>query len=372
MMGNYQQDLDTLYLPTLEGIQSSAIHLARIYMQEFGITFPPLNVDPLLYRQIKDLALPLEAFPATMALGRLLGCTFTFSSLSGKKNQLLVVTYPEAQLISLLCVSVKLLFPFDSAITRCYPHTLTEPAMHVVDWDAWLTNQRSVTEKDPGSVTKASRSARPLLYTTDADVFGMTTEQLDKYMDWYQEAWAKPEIEAAAGSSKEILDMFPLSQAPQTPRHHQSDEAEDQEKEERKDARLKAVQEQSRIGRAMPAPGPDGSPDSDVLRPGERYHMTHWTVDDFAGINGLDLEGDRDTTSQKSGSNHTRSPEQLEKSFLYTVSKVSGINIEDLLRAIKYTERNLIKWLDDGRRTGYWEAVDETAEVDVQLEDQIE
>lgn len=92
---------------------------------------------------------------------------------------------PEVQLISLLVITVKLIFPFDG-ITR-YAYSSQDPAAHSIDWLCWERVQKAQEHGDKG-VRLTSDMA---IQVRDGDVFDMSKDQLDDYMDWYEKIFVQ-------------------------------------------------------------------------------------------------------------------------------------------------------------------------------------
>lgn len=165
------------------------------------MSFPPLNAPPLLYRYIKRLALPgeisvrlclagLEAddkflvviYSAVKQLQDLLGFTFSFPTrIEGKWRHLHL---PELQLVTLIVISTKLIFSLDGV--KRYPTSSQEPAAQVMDWKFWAQTQRHFDNRD---VSRGKIGKGKEILVSEKDVFGMTLDQLDEYMDWYENGW---------------------------------------------------------------------------------------------------------------------------------------------------------------------------------------
>lgn len=164
--------------------------------------FPSLNWPVLLYKYVKRLALPrmrrprLQSFlfvnllavdihPAAKKLQHLLGFDFEYpTSISGRRRPLQL---PELQLVALVVITTKLLFPFDDV--ERYPATVEEPTVQVIDWNLWSQIQRHYDNRETpaGQLGKGKE-----ILVTERDVFGMTPSQLDEYMNWYENSWLDP------------------------------------------------------------------------------------------------------------------------------------------------------------------------------------
>ena len=216
--GEYQRALDTEALLTPDGLQSAVFRICTLYTTEFGMSLPATNSSLLLFQYIKWLALPLEIYPAVKILNKILNFAFKYSSASDSKMRRNATSHPEAQLMSLVVIATKLIFPFDSDVVKRYPRSMNEPAAQRIDWKKWVEFR-----DQGGPLADATRlevdedRTRPELprergreaETTDTDIFKMSETELDQYMDWYQRTWIKSN-DAEDNVNKELLDMFPL------------------------------------------------------------------------------------------------------------------------------------------------------------------
>lgn len=124
----------------------------------------------------------VDIYPAVGALQKLVGFTFSFpTAIAGKRRPLHL---PEVQMISLIVISTKLLFPFDD-INR-YPESAREPSTQVIDWQLWAQVQGHFEQRETssGRIGKGNE-----VLVNEKDVFSMTSSQLDEYLDWYESSW---------------------------------------------------------------------------------------------------------------------------------------------------------------------------------------
>lgn len=91
---------------------------------------------------------------------------------------------PETQLVTLIVIATKLFFPFDEI--RRHPESANEPTTQVIDWTVWEQAQRHFENREAaaGHLEKGKE-----ILTGESDVLGMTTTQMDEYMDWYENSW---------------------------------------------------------------------------------------------------------------------------------------------------------------------------------------
>ena len=198
-----------------------AIHsLSLFYRHHFELVLPPLNTPLLLYKHIRDLAIPGKLYrpslsqtyirtapnraivtlhPITHHLANLLSISFAFPSPGSRQR---TSSLPELQLISLLVIAIKLYHPFDG-LPRHVP-TLVDVAALTIDWPSWVQAQNAQN----ASITDESHLQRGTeINITEVDAMNMTGEQLDEYMDYYERTFIDPDrIEQKL--PKELLDMF--------------------------------------------------------------------------------------------------------------------------------------------------------------------
>ncbi|CDM26542.1 hypothetical protein DTO006G1_3297 [Penicillium roqueforti] len=195
--------LEVNSIPNAERFHRGVLAIVLFYQRRFELDLPPLNLPLVLFRLIKRLALPIEIYDTTMILQDLLGFTLqypTTSSSDGRKTALLL---PDLQLMVLIIISTKLLFPIDDL--KRYPSTDQEPAVQVMDWALWARSQNHF-DRDRGFGGNIGK--KTAIQITDQDVLNMTSAQLDDYMDWYQSSWLDTSKEPSR-----IATMFPISRA---------------------------------------------------------------------------------------------------------------------------------------------------------------
>ena len=123
-------------------------------------------------------------------MSNILTFNFTFTLASDSRIRRNATSHPEAQLMALVVFATKLGYPFDSDVVKRHPRSLSEPAALRFDWKKWVELRKQ------GSSLAERGSKLPLLEgqesnITDADIFKMSNEQLDQYMDWYQRTYTR-------------------------------------------------------------------------------------------------------------------------------------------------------------------------------------
>ena len=108
--------------------------------------------------------------------------------------------------MALVVVSVKLYHPFDSV--KRYAKAATDLGVLMIDWDVWCEEQKKYRGRET-SDGKLGRGNE--MRVKEQDVFRMSEEQLDEYLDWYEKTWVKEgeQRQRRGDLPAELLDMFP-------------------------------------------------------------------------------------------------------------------------------------------------------------------
>ncbi|PVI01925.1 hypothetical protein DM02DRAFT_590451 [Periconia macrospinosa] len=211
----YHDVLDPNSLLSPKSFYSSLINIQTSFQVEHGIVWPPLNIPILLFRLLKELALPLEVYHATLRLASLLGYDFAFHSQTEKAFSLRQL--PEAQLFGCLVVCVKLLHPFDGS--RRYPKSTAEPTATRVDWSRWLSTMQRAKEQAKGADNRYT--IEELTKIQGEDVFSMDGAQLDQYLDFYLDNFVDEPYILSEGKSSDfqhaMYQTFPVKSSNPSP-----------------------------------------------------------------------------------------------------------------------------------------------------------
>lgn len=259
----YHSSLNPHTMMSYKRFYATLTSLQISFEKDHGVLWPPLNHQLLLFRYIKELALPLQLYDATLRLQDLMGYSFV---LRDNGHRAVGVTHlPEAQLIGCLIVCIKLFYPFDK-IKRS-PEAVAEPAALVVDWKKWCKYMNAADKEQWQG--KNSFTTEELTKLQERDIFEMKPEQLDQYLGFYANTFlddAKIQRTKASDDFRNALfDMFPI---------------EGQEQQELAqisggrphDSMLKTVRDvQASIETAEIVAGDHG--EENVLRPGQMYSV---------------------------------------------------------------------------------------------------
>ena len=270
------------------------------------IMWAPLNYRLLLFRYIKELALPLEVYNLTIRLSKLLGYDCILHQ--DGKRRLGTRHLPEAQLAGCLVVCVKLLFPFDGE--QRYPRSPAEPTAAVIDWKHWHEQLRSAKTKQESEDRRYT--VEELTKLEEKDVFDMSPDLLDQYLDFYADAFLDDaEIQRTRDMDdfrNAIYGMFPIEGASKASADRNTDGL------LRKDDMtiVRAVHGSMQARSAIA----DDEAGSGVLRPGQSY----WSY-----------KKEKDL------------PEHA-KIFYEEVAKLAGLSMDMLTMAVFYVEARIEKW----------------------------
>ncbi|MCJ1479159.1 Pol I core factor CF [Lambiella insularis] len=200
-----------------DNLHTCVHQLAALYRKKFGLELPPLNYPPILFGFILQLALPLDVYDAVRQIASTLTCNFDFPVPAFRQR---VSTLPEIQLLAMLVVTVKLYYPFDS-IER-HSRSLTDMGCLTIDWDVWNKAQEDYATKIKGDKPFIDGSE---VLVNEHDVFDLSNQQIDAYLDWYEKTWIDPESKESSKQSisQELLDMFPTGRAETTRLDHHID-----------------------------------------------------------------------------------------------------------------------------------------------------
>jgi RNA polymerase I-specific transcription initiation factor RRN7 len=303
---SYHAILDPRTILSYERFYSVVNDLKFSLQKEYGIVWPSLNHPLLLFRLLKDLALPLELYDATVRLAQYLGFDFTFPT--DIQTRLGVRHLPEAQLIACLVVSVKLFYPFDD--TQRFPQTSSEPAAVAMDWDHWY---RQVSTANPRT-RSGIRLYTPeeLMNLQEKDAFSMSGEQLDQYLAWYQDSFIEHTVDDQSADSvyrNALYELFPVDGDPA------SKWADELPANLSPQERLDIVKAVHSAQKPQPVVG-ERNATMDMLRPGSRYRY-YKRVEDLS---------------------------ERARRFYEEAGRVMGLSLEMLVISVFFTEKKIAKW----------------------------
>lgn len=346
----HQLALDTTTIPTQRELQKAVYKVLQDYNQDFGIALPTLNWKILLFEWIQELGLPLEIYAAVKRLAQLVEYDFTYELLAGEKSQgggarkkrRSPVATPEVQLVSLIVVATKLLYPFALPHPQTSQHTVSSTSSYL-DWQSWL-NIHSLYHKDKRLELKPDQAIQASAH----DIHDFDLESLDQYMDWYQDTFTTPASvlrEKKTDLENNILNMFPLqniSQANNQGPHQISID------ESKNTADFVSQIQREAIRPTLIQPQPPTN-DSDDEHPTasppstSNYHI-------FLNLHTLHL------TSTFFTNDVSKNPII---SFHERAAELACLDLKRLLRAVRYTEKRLEAWHDRQKRSEILPPVEE-------------
>ncbi|KAG9659852.1 hypothetical protein KCU95_g19685, partial [Aureobasidium melanogenum] len=264
---NYNKILDPQDVLSSGAVQQAVLDNITAFDRAFGMATPPINHILVLYRWIRSLALPLEAYSATLRLAKLLEITFVYDVQAARASRYRVLQYAEPRLMGALIIATKLLFPLDDF--KRYPKNPTELSALTMDWSNW--------SKARAEYNDMIKSGTPLGYqeamqVQEKDILDMSDDKLDEYMDWYGSVFAEETVREKGRIGKEaefrraLLRLFPADR----PIRSTSDamDLDGEQGSVPEDERLRMVQSSLRPTRVKPSAR---STEPEVSRPGNRY-----------------------------------------------------------------------------------------------------
>lgn len=280
---------------------------------------PRLNHTLHFYRYVVDLGMPLPVYHAAKKIAEILGWEFRYPDQNRGKSRVRIIDFPEAQLVGVFVVAVKVLYPFDGV--ERVPHGLEELGSVVLDWERW-SGATEKYDRKLGRATEGRLGYEGAMSVTEDDVLRMSEERIDEYLDWYAGSYMNDS--PVAGRSREaefrkyLLDTFPVE------RSVKGDVVEDESVNEKaKMKRLNGVISSMIPRRVVSAQDEDESM-AKVLRPGEGYKR-------YRKVGELP---------------------PIAEQFYEAVAKLVGFNLEMLIRTVFLTEMKLEKWMLEEERKG--------------------
>lgn len=122
------------------------------------------------------LTYAVEIYGCSFRLARVLGLEFKYPDWLARHQ---LTEYPELRIMGLIVISTKLTQPFDNIIRT--PEDATDASALKLDWDEW----RSLKAQEASKRLKRGEE----VHVAEEDVFNMSGEKLDDYLDWYQNTW---------------------------------------------------------------------------------------------------------------------------------------------------------------------------------------
>ena len=292
---------------------------------------PPINTPLLLYKHIRDLAVPskphkalfshnqfktpsnraiVTLHPITLHLANLLSISFDFPSPGSRQH---TSSLPELQLISLLIIATKLYHPFDD-LPRHVP-SLADPAALSIDWPSWVQAQKAhnASNTDGNHLQRGTE-----INITEVDAMAMSGEQLDEYMDYYERTFIDTD-RVEQKLPKDLLDMFPTGRLDSSEPASYSYQEQFAKEQEAVEETLEAVVGSMRLRNVI-----SKESEESVRRIGSFYKR-------YRRIE--DLDGDA-------------------KVFHEIVAERVGVRLETLVLAVGQMERLLIKWREGKVKEG--------------------
>ena len=153
----------------------------------------------------------VEVYTAVCSLSKILDISFSFAKAVGRQR---TTSFPEVQLMALVVIAIKLYHPFDEL--KRYVETLEEPGILTVDWDVWCEEHVKYQRRE---TLGGKLSCGNAIKVKEQDVFAMSEQEIDEYLDWYEMTWVKDGNQGGNKTSllTDLLDMFPTGGVDDSP-----------------------------------------------------------------------------------------------------------------------------------------------------------
>lgn len=303
---SYHATLNPNALLSYKRFYATVTDLQISFTNDQKIAWAPLNYHLLLFRYLKQLALPLEVYDVTLRLSKLLGHDFVLHQ-DGKKR-LGIRHLPEAQLAGCLVVCIKLLYPFDGK--QRHPRSAAEPTVAAVDWGRWHKQSQLVKEEQKDCNQRYT--VEELTKLEEKDVLDMTPDHLDQYLDFYADTVLDyAEIQRTKETDdfrNAMYGMFPIEGVSEALARLAVD-----------DKQLKDEMDTVRAVHGSMEARPSVSDEEGgrgILRPGQAY-STYKKESDLP---------------------------QHARAFYVDVAKLAGLSMDMLIMAVFFTEARIEKW----------------------------
>ena len=339
----YQLALDTTTIPTQQDLHNAVYKQFQDYTQNFSMILPALSWKIILFEWIQELGLPIEIYGMVKKLAELVSYEFTYELTLHEKShegqprrkRRSPVAMPETQLISLIVVATKLLYPFKISTTLTTQEKASPSGLRI-DWESWSAIHKSHLRHET-SVMQPSQA----IETASNDIHKLGPEALDQYMDWYEATFTTPEPVLKAKKTNlenSILDMFPLSLSDPIPRP--SLEFEDAPPDER--VRTMSLVSQLQHEAIFPAPAPS-QPDHPDIAPEDAHppsppRARYQIFPNIDTLQATNIFFDNDVSKNYIVYFHEQAAE------------LACLDLKKLLRATRYTEKRLEGWHSQQRR----------------------
>ncbi|KAM0134144.1 hypothetical protein ACHAO1_005832 [Botrytis cinerea] len=312
--GHYFRALEIHGILNGHRLHQTVLDMVSFFNFNFEMVFPPINHKLLLYKSVRDLGLTVDIYMAVNHLAEILEYNFSYPIHNKRLHG--TTGYPEYQLASLIVIATKLSQPFDD-IQR-HPEGNLDATAARINWAKW----QSIMFDDPIEGMKRGDEIK----ITDADVFKMTGEQMDDWMNWYHKTWIDDRDQKVP---QQILELFPLPDIiPETTMGIVDPDPINRAKEVHKTLTLQ-----------KPVARVDDGGSQDIVRPGEKYRR-YRTVEELP-------------ESAKAFFEIAGKLLFLNDVFVLSLTDVArniGTSIEKMVHGVFTTEIQLEKWMLDERR----------------------
>ncbi|KAK0671067.1 hypothetical protein QBC41DRAFT_271043 [Cercophora samala] len=278
-------------------LHKSVMGLLIGYKENHGLIFPAVTAPPLLFLSIKDLALPPDVHPYAQNICELLELRYSFPTKEKSHERHTFLDMPDVLLTAALVVATKFLYPLNS-VDRC-PRDHSDALSMKMNWRVWEQEFANHEDKKPPMLEFEGINPQK--------IWTMEKKDITELLNWFQDT----QIEKNPTDETEIDRLFPLEKIPPVPRVQGPTEDEIEARMQRVEKGMQMIKPQldtrTRAG---------GEGTSKTKRVGSDYREYRFVEE---------LEG------------HA-------KRFYEVVADISGMGLEELVRAVYSLEQMLNNW----------------------------
>ncbi|CAG8490441.1 776_t:CDS:10 [Ambispora gerdemannii] len=107
-LDRYNRSFEPIIMRNMHHFENIVTKLVTVYNSHYGISFPEINMPPILYRFVREFLLPVEFYPIAKELGNLVGLDLSVSGYMVRHY-----SNPGPKLMGLLVIVTKLIYGLD-------------------------------------------------------------------------------------------------------------------------------------------------------------------------------------------------------------------------------------------------------------------
>lgn len=346
----YKHALDTLTIPAPRDLYQAVWRTLKQFSSDFGMEFPEINWRIILFHWIQHLGLPIEVYITVKDLANHLEYEFRYELPIGsaashasetRTHRKSPIAMAEVKLMCLMIIATKLLFPFSDIAGR--NKAKGHPALRL-EWSEWHRIHKNHQESLQHNSTSVNTPAKHI-EIRDEDILKLSPDELDSYMDWYQNSFTTSEAVLKTQKTtleKSILDMFPLRDLPRSPAIEVPDQErrlEELTSQIQNEALKSVLLVEGKGEQRAEEQDSDEDEDENGHQPGSRYPV-------FPTVESLSFA----SSSEERANNDVDGESAAALYFHKRAAELVCLDLNRLLKAVRHVERRLEKWIEQKRR----------------------